>query len=86
MKFDIQNQYKNKFKYGIANKLGFNKRSFAEWGTQVSQSFNDAGKGINGFKEAFTTAFNAPINSKEIKLIELSSFDSLFGMNAEKFF
>lgn len=44
---------------GISNKLGFSKRSFAEWGTQVKASFEEAGKGVNGFKEAIATAFSA---------------------------
>ena len=67
---------------GISNKLGFNKRSFAEWGTQVSQSFNNAGKGLKGFKQAFITAF-----STSIKLISKADFSSIFPVeNAESFF
>lgn len=52
---------------GINNKLGFNKRSFAEWGTQVKQSFDEAGGGLKGFVSALSTAFNVKNNDKEFK-------------------
>lgn len=71
---------------GISNKLGFSKRSFAEWGTQVSQSFNNAGKGLKGFKEAFVAAFSVQKKTDEVKLIESSTFNTLFGKSAEDFF
>ena len=72
---------------GISNKLGFNKRSFAEWGIQVSQSFNNAGKGLKGFKEAFKTAFIVPQKLDEIKLINEANFSSVFPVeNAKSFF
>lgn len=34
---------------GIFNKLGFNKRTFAEWGSQVKEAFNGAETGANKF-------------------------------------
>ena len=34
---------------GITNKLGFSKRTFAEWGSQVKQSFKEAEVGSNKF-------------------------------------
>lgn len=72
---------------GISNKLGFNKRSFAEWGKQVSESFNNAGRGLSGFKEAFKTALVVPVKLEEIKLIEELDFSSVFPVeNAKRFF
>ena len=46
---------------GISNKIGFSKRSFAEWGKQVSASFKESEGGINSFKKALKTAFSVPI-------------------------
>lgn len=71
---------------GISNKLGFSKRSFAEWGIQVSQSFNNAGKGLKGFKEAFKTAFIVPQKLDEIKLINEADFSSVFPVESAKSF
>lgn len=73
---------------GLSNKLGFSKRSFADWSTQVTQSFNDAGGGLNGFKNALSTAFTIPKEFKEIKLIKKEDFSTLFPSvkNADGFF
>ena len=46
---------------GISNKIGFSKRSFAEWGKQVSTSFKESEGVINSFKNALKTAFTVPI-------------------------
>lgn len=46
---------------GISNKLGFSKRSFAEWGKQVSTSFKESEGVVNSFKNAFKTAFTVPV-------------------------
>lgn len=45
---------------GISNKLGFSKRSFAEWGKQVSTSFKESEGIVNSFKNALKTAFIIP--------------------------
>lgn len=72
---------------GISQKLGFSQRSFAEWGKQISQSFVDGGKGLNGFKSALSTALIAPNISPDIQLIDSSNFTSSFeGMDADQFF
>ncbi|MDE5588607.1 MAG: hypothetical protein K2J60_05635, partial [Acetatifactor sp.] len=72
---------------GFSNKLGFNKRSFAEWGKEVSQSFDNTGKGLKGLKEAFKTALVAPKKTDAIKLIEEAHFSSIFPVeNAKSFF
>ena len=70
----------------LTSQIGFSRRSFAEWGTQVSQSFNDAGKGINGIKEAFKTAFHTPEKVNNIELIQSSDFKKLFDFNDTEFF
>ena len=41
---------------GLNNKIGFSKRSFAEWWTQIKASFNDGENTFLKFKNAFTTA------------------------------
>ena len=46
---------------GISNKIGFSKRSFAEWGKQVSTSFKESEGVVNSFKNALKTAFIIPI-------------------------
>lgn len=46
---------------GISNKIGFSKRSFAEWGKQVSISFKESEGVVNSFKNALKTAFTVPI-------------------------
>lgn len=72
---------------GISQKLGFSQRSFAEWGNQISQSFIDGGKGLNGFKSALSTALIAPNTSPDIKLIDPSDFTSAFEVtDANEFF
>ena len=52
---------------GIFNKLGFNKRTFAEWGSQVKEAFNGAETGANKFyttlnkiSSVIKTAFTVP--------------------------
>ncbi len=71
---------------GITNKLGVGKRSIAELRTQISQVFNQGGKGLNGFKNALSTAFTSPLAMNEIKLINKSDFNSLFNMDSDQFF
>lgn len=72
---------------GISQKLGFSQRSFAEWGKQISQSFVDGGKGLNGFKSALSTALIVPNTSPDISLIKQSDFaNSFHGLNADEFF
>ena len=46
---------------GISNKIGFSKRSFAEWGKQVSTSFKESEGVVNRFKNALKTAFIIPV-------------------------
>ena len=48
---------------GISNKIGFSKRSFAEWGNQVSASFKESEGVMNRFKNALKTAFTASVES-----------------------
>ena len=57
---------------GISNKLGFSKRSFADWHIQVKKSFDEAGKGIKGFFSAIPTAFSVKNDDKNFKRIESS--------------
>lgn len=52
---------------GIFNKLGFNKRTFAEWGSQVKEAFSGAETGANKFyttlnkiSSVMKTAFTVP--------------------------
>ena len=42
---------------GITNKLGFSKRSFAEWGEQVSKAFAESEGKMNKFKNTMNAAF-----------------------------
>ena len=42
---------------GISNKIGFSKRSFAEWGKQVSVSFKESEGVVNKFKNTLQTMF-----------------------------
>lgn len=72
---------------GITNKIGFSKRNFAEWGSQIAQSFHESGKGLNGFKNALSTAFTLPKAANKINLISQSGFETLFnGMDSKSFF
>ena len=50
---------------GLKQKLGFSKRSFAEWGTQVKDSFNNGTTMAEKFKNAVSTAFTDTNKSKE---------------------
>ena len=66
-----QNYYSTIFKTfqsdldGISNKLGFSKRSFAEWSKQVAVSFTDADGKLKKFSGALKTAFIAPRISED---------------------
>lgn len=40
---------------GISNKIGFSKRSFAEWGAQVSKTFKESEGFVNTFKNTLKT-------------------------------
>ena len=42
---------------GITNKLGFSKRSFAEWGSQVAKSFKESEGFVNKFTNSLKTMF-----------------------------
>lgn len=42
---------------GISNKIGFSKRSFAEWGSQVVTSFKESEGAIGKFKNTLVTIF-----------------------------
>ena len=42
---------------GISNKIGFSKRSFAEWGTQVATTFKESEGFVNRFKNTLKTMF-----------------------------
>ena len=42
---------------GITNKLGFSKRSFAEWGEQVSNAFTESEGKMNKFKNTLNAVF-----------------------------
>ena len=42
---------------GITNKLGFSKRSFAEWGEQVSSAFTESEGKMNKFKNTLSAVF-----------------------------
>lgn len=42
---------------GITNKLGFSKRSFAEWGKQVSNAFTESEGKMNKFKNTLSAVF-----------------------------
>lgn len=42
---------------GITNKLGFSKRSFAEWGEQVSNAFTESEGKMNKFKNTLSAVF-----------------------------
>ena len=46
---------------GISNKIGFSKRSFAEWGKQISTSFKESEGVINSFKNVLKTVFTVPV-------------------------
>lgn len=71
---------------GITNKIGFSKRSFAEWGSQVKNAFNEGTGLVNSFKNALITAFTVPLELKEIKLIESADFQSIFEIDSNTFF
>lgn len=66
---------------GITNKLGFSKRSFAEWGEQVSKAFTESEGVINKFKNTMNAAF-VPQTGKNNALIEEFN-DFIFLMNDE---
>ncbi len=52
---------------GFTNKIGFSKRSFAEWGAQVSQAFKNGETKLRSFSGALKTAFIIPNNANLIK-------------------
>ena len=66
---------------GITNKLGFSKRSFAEWGEQVSKAFAESEGKMNKFKNTMNAAF-VPQTGKNNALIEEFN-DFIFLMNDE---
>lgn len=71
---------------GITNKIGFSKRSFAEWGKQVSSAFSQSQGVLNKFKST-TTAIFVPQNENNDKLIgDFQAFKDLMdetGLSAE---
>lgn len=74
---------------GIFNKLGFNKRTFAEWGSQVKEAFNGAETGANKFyttlnkiSSVMKTAFTVPkdkldwIKNSQDEIVTKNNIDS----------
>lgn len=74
---------------GIFNKLGFNKRTFAEWGSQVKEAFNRAETGANKFyttlnkiSSVMKTAFTVPkdkldwIKNSQDEIVTKNNIDS----------
>ncbi len=74
---------------GIFNKLGFNKRTFAEWGSQVKEAFNGAETGANKFyttlnkiSSVMKTAFTVPkdklnwIKNSQGEIVTKNNIDS----------
>lgn len=62
---------------GITNKLGFSRRSFAEWGKQVSTSFLEAEGIANKFKNTLKTAFTVPKDYKKNEAGEIITRDNI---------
>ncbi len=50
---------------GISNKIGFSKRSFAEWSKQVSASFKESDRFSKQLKAALKTAFTIPLEKND---------------------
>ena len=74
---------------GIFNKLGFNKRTFTEWGSQVKEAFNGAETGANKFyttlnkiSSVMKTAFTVPkdkldwIKNSQGEIVTKNNIDS----------
>lgn len=64
---------------GITNKLGFSKRSFAEWGEQVSKSVTESEGKLNKFKSAVKTAFTVPkdyVKNESGEIVTKNNIDS----------
>lgn len=74
---------------GIFNKLGFKKRTFAEWGSQVKEAFNGAETGANKFyttlnkiSSVMKTAFTIPkdkldwIKNSQGEIVTKNNIDS----------
>lgn len=62
---------------GITNKLGFSRRSFEEWGKQVSTSFLEAEGIANKFKNTLKTAFTVPKDYKKNEAGEIITRDNI---------
>ncbi|MDE6687687.1 MAG: hypothetical protein K2K17_10270 [Lachnospiraceae bacterium] len=69
---------------GISNKIGFSKRSFAEWSKQVSTSFKESEGVVNKFKNTIQTIFtvqsentNTWIRNNMGDIISKDNIDSL---------
>lgn len=71
---------------GIANKLGFSKRSFAEWGEQVSSAFTESEGKMNKFKNTLSAVF-VPKKDNTKLIGDFQAFKDLMletGLSAEE--
>lgn len=71
---------------GITNKLGFSKRSFAEWGEQVSSAFAESEGKMNKFKNTLSAVF-VPQKDNTQLIGDFQAFKDLMletGLSAEE--
>lgn len=71
---------------GITNKLGFSKRSFAEWGEQVSRVFTESEGKMNKFKNTLSAVF-VPQKDNSQLIGDFQAFKDLMletGLSAEE--
>lgn len=71
---------------GVTNKLGFSKRSFAEWGEQVSNAFIESEGKMNKFKNTLNAVF-VPQNDNTELFEELETVKEMmndYGMTAKE--
>lgn len=71
---------------GITNKLGFSKRSFAEWGEQVSSAFTESEGKMNKFKNTLSAVF-VPKKDNTKLIGDFQAFKDLMletGLSAEE--
>lgn len=70
---------------GISNKLGFGKRSFAEWGTQVKTSFNEGVTYVEKFKNALQAMFVVQSSKNNDNWLRTDSGDIVSKNNIDSF-
>jgi len=75
--------YENELE-GILNKIGFSKRSFTEWGTQLKTSFNEGATVIEKFKNALSTAFTVQKQTSD-KWVKTSSGEIVTDKNVDSY-